>query len=532
MKFNFPHTPRQEQMIRHPAKILHLGCGTKTGKSMALFCWLIEGLLAGQATCYCGPWFFRSRRAFDEVKLLLQPFIAAREVRVNEARLQLTAAGGGYLDFVSGDNANAAFGGNYDRLVIDEASRQPREIFTAGLTTISATNGKMRLAFNLELGSKNWAIANLLRVQRLSPEERIKAGEDFLTFASGGDNLVAPEVIESMRSKMPEALWLALYRAEIPESDCSLFRNLDRIFAGQELDGPEVGRQYFLAADVARKKDWSVLTVIDDRGRVVASDRFHEISWSLQTERAKLLYETFHCQKAICDGTGVGDVIAEKFEEAGMNVESFIFTVPSRRLLVEELVMACDNSEIVVPATEKFKVYRSELESMEYQLDGSSIKYAVPSGSNDDALFSLALAVHAFRANRGLVYGVLDYAKRLVAEIAAGVRDRYGELIHKPEPQPAIVRAPVVAKPVETQVDNFRAWQQGAKAPPCPVCGNTATTYLGSALHCNQCGSDSIDGQPAEAQRMVVQMSRRQYESRNSLESKFSRSFGKFGRQW
>ena len=219
--------------MESPAQILWIGAGTKTGKSAALFCWLIEGLLRGQACAFVGPWFFRSKSAFDQIKILLEPFIRSREVRINETRLQITSVHGGYLDFQSADNPNAAFGSNYDRVVIDEASRCPREIFPAALTTISATNGMVRAAFNVELGQKNWAIANLLRVQRLSPEERARTGEDFLTFPSGGDGLVSPALIELMRSQMPEILWRALYLGEVPTSDCSLFRNLDQVFLGQ-----------------------------------------------------------------------------------------------------------------------------------------------------------------------------------------------------------------------------------------------------------------------------------------------------------
>src|SRR6266481_3498312 len=391
MRFSFPFTNRQLQMVEHGARILWCGTATKTGKSAASYVWLIQGLLKGEACCFVGPWFFRSRRAFDECKNLLEPFIRSRQVRVNESRLQITASSGGYLDFQSADNPDCLFGGNYHRLVLDESSRMPEAIHGAAVTVISATGGRLRLFFNLELGVKNWSIRNLLRVQRLSPAERAASAEDFLTFPTDPE-LVDPRLVETLRMQMPEALWRALYLAEIPDSDCSLFRNLDKVFSGRELEEPIHGVEYYLAADVARKKDWTVLTVVDDRGHVVAMDRFHQISWSLQVQRAKLLYETFHCTRAICDGTGVGDVVAEKFEEAGMNTESFIFTVPSRRLLIEELVMACDNSEIVLPGTEKFRVFREELESMEYQLDGGSIKYAVPAGSHDDALFSLALA--------------------------------------------------------------------------------------------------------------------------------------------
>jgi hypothetical protein len=492
MRFKFPYTDRQREMVEHPSRILWVGTATKTGKSMASYTWLAQGLLSGQACAFVGPWFFRSKAAFDQLKILLQPWISSRQVRVNESRLQIISVGGGYLDFLSADNPDCLFGGNYHRLVLDESSRMPEAIHGAALTTISATDGKLRLFFNLELGTRNWAIRNLLRVQRLSAEERARTSEDFMCFGTD-PKLVSPALVEMLRSQMPLPLWEALYLAKIPDSDCSLFRNLDKIFSGQERETPAEGVQYFLAADVARKKDWSVLTVIDEHGRVAAMDRFHQISWSLQVERAKLLYETFHCRKVICDATGLGDVIAEKFEEAGMNTQAFIFTVPSRRQLIEELVMACDNSEIVLPAMEKFKVYREELESMEYQLDGTSIKYAVPSNMHDDALFSLALATHVYRASRGAVLGLLDMLKRKAKEIAEGIRDTFGELVHKPAPKlVAVEQKPAAAKPVV--VDNFAVWLKTNKAPACPACGNTSTTYNAARkIFCNQC--HAVDGE-------------------------------------
>jgi hypothetical protein len=238
VKFDFPFTERQKRMVSHPARILWVGAGTKTGKSMAAYCWLIEGLLAGEPCCFTGPWFFRSKAAFDSMQNLLKPFIVARSIKCNEARMQMTSTTGGFIDFTSADNPNALFGANYTRVVLDESSRMKESIHSAALTTISAMNGKLRLCFNLELGVRNWSIRNLLRVQKLTPEERIQTGEDFLTFPSGGDGLVAPELIATLKSQMPLALWEALYLGIIPTSDCSLFRNLDKIFVGKELERP------------------------------------------------------------------------------------------------------------------------------------------------------------------------------------------------------------------------------------------------------------------------------------------------------
>ena len=460
-------------MLEHPAKILHIGCGTKTGKSMGLYLWLIEGLLKGEACAFIGPWFFRSRAAFDQIKDLLAPFIRGRQCTVNEARLQIRSSAGGFLDFLSGDNPDAVFGGNYFRVVIDEASRQPREVVTAALTTITATGGKLRLAFNLELGVKNHAIAALIRVQKMSPEERAKSGEDFLTFPTGGDGLVDPEVIEAMRGQMPEALFKALYLGIIPESDTSLFRNLDKIFTGRERVSPEEGKKYFLGLDLGRKSDWTVAVVVSEDGEIVAGERFHELSWGLQVSRCARLYQEFKCQKAIYDQTGIGDVIGEELEAAGMVAEGFMFTQVSRRALIEELVVACDSQEIKVPATEKFKIFRAELESMEYTLDGNSVKYTVPSGCHDDCIFGLALATHAFRQAKGSVLGWLDWLKRKAKEIASGVADQFGVRKDKPaESIPAPV-AVVVKKDV---------------ALVCPKCGNGAVAQAAKGYRCNQCG--------------------------------------------
>ncbi|MGB2637782.1 MAG: hypothetical protein WAN32_02415 [Candidatus Acidiferrum sp.] len=487
-------------------------------------------MLKGQANGFVGAWFYRSKRAFDETKNLLEPFIRSRQVRINEGRLQIVSTSGGYIDFLSGDNPDSLFGSNFDRLVLDESSRMPRAIHAAALTVISATNGKLRCLFNLELGQKNWSVANLLRVQRMTKEERERASEDFMCFPTD-PLLVDAQLVQTLKNQMPLPLWEALYEAKIPDSDCSLFRGLDRIFVGAERETPAEGVRYFLGVDLARKQDFTSATVIDEDGNVVAMERFTQMDWSLQVSKVALLYRTFHCVKCIADSTGVGDAICEQLEAMGIEVERFVFTTPSRKALIEELILATDNREYTIPPGSKFHVYEEELSSFEYVLDGTSTKYEAP--GHDDTVFSLALAVHGFRQNRGLVFGVLDYGKRMLAEVAAGIRDRFGELIHKPEP--VIVRTvPVAAKPVQTRVDNFRAWMQGAKAPACPACKSAATTYLGSVLHCNQCGQDSVDGEPdAPPQPVIVGMSRKQYAAQNnSLEAKFSRSFGRFGRGW
>lgn len=414
VRIKIPLTPRQRQMVESLARILHIGCGTKTGKSLALAVWVMDGLLAGEQCAWVGPWFARARTAFETIKNLLAPLIESGEVKVSEGVLRIRhVPSGGFLDFYSADNAQSLFGGNYHRVVLDEASRMPEAIFAAACTVISATNGKLRCAFNLELGSRNWAIRNLLRVQAMTPEQRAASGEDFLMFPTGGDGLVPQSLIDMLRSQMPEPLWRALYLAEIPESDVSLFRNLDKVFAGAELAGPLNGHYYCGGVDLGRKQDFTVVTIIDtETGCCVATDRFHQISWTLQCERVAGLCRQFRCSKVFCDATGIGDPLSEQLSALGVEVEPFVFTAPSRKQILEQLVVAFDNCGITIPSTEPFVIYKRELESFEYVLDGTTVKYAAPANMHDDCVMSLALAWHGVRASGQGELGLIELLRR------------------------------------------------------------------------------------------------------------------------
>ena len=484
--FTFPLTDRQKKLVESPSRVLFVGAGSKTGKSMAAYCWLIDGLLQGEANCFMGPFFFRSRTAFNEIKNLLQPWIKSRQVKANEARCSISCINGGTLDFLSGDNYMTLYGANYQRICLDESSRMPSGAYTAALTTIASTGGRIRCMFNLDLGVRNWSIRHLLRIQGLTLEERERTGEDFLCFPSGGDGLVSDETIQQFKAQMPLILWEALFLAKIPTEDSSLFRNLDQIFTGHEQEAPTPSKRYFMGIDLGRRRDFTCLTVISEDGDVVWSERFTAVDWNVQTGRAALLYRTYDCRLAVVDSTGVGDPIAQALEELQLNILRYAFTAPSRKALIEELVIACDGKEFRVPNTERFQTYRAELESFEYQLDGTSVKYAVPQNSHDDCAISLALAVHGYRSERGAVWGYVLYLQQKAKDMLSGVRDSYGELRKAKKLAPPVVEK----KPIEIR----EARSEPARVPktPCPLCKATSTRWLpDNGLQCD-CGA--VDG--------------------------------------
>ena len=114
---------------------------------------------------------------------------------------------------------------------------------------------------------------------------------------------------------------------------------------------------------------------------------------------------------------------------------------------------------------------------------------AFPGVRFDDDIDAASMFIN-WRRTRNLAYGVLDLGKRVLREIADGIRDAWGELIHKPAPKPVAVQARAQK---EMRVEGKKRWEE--KVPPCPHCKSTCTAWhsdgKGSVMvHCRQCGRD------------------------------------------
>lgn len=391
-------TENQRALLASPARVLWVGAGTKTGKTVALAIWVAQGFLAGERCAWVGPWHRRTRSAYEVIKALLDVPLRRGDVAATDSTMRLSTPAGGRVEFLSGDNPEAIYGEGFHRVVIDEASRQTETSLTAALTTISATGGRVRLAFNLERGARNWAIRHLLRVRHLTPEERARGGEDAMTFPTAPEGFVDRALIDSLRDKMPEAMWRALYEAEIPDEDVALFRNLDEVFTGAARPEPVRGRHYVAGVDLARKQDWTVVTVMDARsGDVVHADRFNQLDWGVQVERVAAICRRFQVGRAYVDATGLGDVVVDELRRQNVSVEPVIFTRASRKELIEGLIVACDRRAIRLPPA--LTAFREEMEAVEFQLsEAGEVRYGVPHGFADDCLMSLALAVRGLRS--------------------------------------------------------------------------------------------------------------------------------------
>ncbi len=381
----------QTSFLDHRARICACGAGTKTGKTVACAIWALEGLLQGERVAWIGPWYKRSKLGYEHLRSFLRDWEKAGFAKCRDADLSIdvyetTTGRVGHLECFSGDNPDSVYGEAFDRVVIDEATRMPEATFHSARSTITATGGRMRVAFNTDRGARHWAIRLFLTAQR---------GEDptlgAVTMPTSASPYVKAEDIEQAKRLLPERVFRALYNAEIFEDGASVFGDPRRCVKGV-LEPPIPGTTYVIGADLAKKHDYTVLTVFNRRTRhVVAWERFHGMTWKMQREKIKALSLRYNKAKVVVDATGLGDPNIEELIRDGVWVEPFIFSAPSKRELVERLVVAIEKCEISYPDIPQLL---TELDAYEFDTTASgNIVYQPAEGFTDDAVMSLGLGL-------------------------------------------------------------------------------------------------------------------------------------------
>ncbi len=303
---------------------------------------------------------------------------------------------GGVLQCFSGDNPQSIYSEAFEAVVVDEATRMKKAVYPAIMSTVTATGGKVRIAFNLDQGRSNWAVQGFLNA---------RAGDDpdhgYVFLRTDESPYVKPETIEMMRRALPDRVFRALYMGEIQEDGAGVFRDVESVHAGTLEDGPRPGRQYVVGLDLARKSDYSVSIVMDVEFRhVVAFDRRHGEPWLTQVGQVATLAEKWNNATVIPDATGVGDVVIEALLDLKVRLAPVVITggrsvtetgVP-KTTLIQNLIVAIEKKDLTFPA--ELVALTDELKAYEYDTTAmGNLVYAAPEGLFDDTVISLALAV-------------------------------------------------------------------------------------------------------------------------------------------
>ncbi len=310
----------------------------------------------------------------------------------NESELYCEFFNGSILQILGADDPDSLRGKAFKGVILDEWALMKPMVWEEILRPI-LTENKGWAWFLFTPKGRNHAFKYWNNAREWAKE----GGEWANFFLSVNESgLIDPKELENARKEMPEMLFRQEFLCEFLEGEGAVFKNINKCVSGK-LEEPIPGGRYVIGVDLAKTEDFTVLVCIDIfTKRVVAFDRFNEVSWRLQKERISMMARKYNDASVIVDSTGLGDPILEDLQNNNIAAEGFKFTFPSKRALIERLILAVEQRYVLFPKIEELIF---ELESFSYEMSGDGFKYTAPDGIHDDCVIAFALACWGLQGN-------------------------------------------------------------------------------------------------------------------------------------
>lgn len=402
-----PHSKKQ-QLIMTAQRIsglkkIYVACGTKYGKSLSASTGLSQAALIRPRTKWrwLAPIYEQSKVGMGYFRKLLPPD-PHTEFKENAMRVYMPYSDT-EMQFWHCKNPMALEGAAIHGNIFDEAAKCPYEAVAAALTTTTATGG-FNGYFSTPFG-KNWFYRECMEARehmRWAAKKGVQPERVFITAPTIDNPFIDPKIIEEARRSLPDRLFRQYYLAEFVD-DGSVFLGFRECIQGPKLDvfgavqtwiadkPEELG--VFLGIDWAKKEDYTVISAFCVQGgkpHLVGFLRFNGISY---IDALKELYKFSKKFKNVInikhDKTGVGEAINDMLGQMSIPFEGVVFTNSSKSEMVNQLMMAFQTRDIVLPYWPEMI---AELESYSVITnDLGNARYSAPSGMHDDIVSSLML---------------------------------------------------------------------------------------------------------------------------------------------
>ncbi len=381
----------QVQVLASEARNTVVACGRRWGKTELGVHLAIRAALDGEPVAWGGPHYKYLAEPFRRIRRLVRPLVS----RVSETERRIELMTGGSIDFWTLSDENAGRGYKYRRWIIDESAMVP------GLEEVYWQAIRPTLT---DLGGDAW----MLSTPRGSGFFRgcFDLGQDLeqsewrsYRMPTATNPWIRAEEVERARRAMPELSFRQEFEAHFLESGDGFFFGLDQVIRSGEAANeiPAPNRVYLCAVDLARIRDYTVITVLDENNRQVWFERMRGVSWTRQVERIKGVCKNFSCA-AVVDATGLGDPLVERLRAEDVTVIPVVLTQLRKQSLMENLALLIETKEIslmdIPVQTEELANFRAE------RREGAGFHASAPAGKHDDCVMALALGAGASQGAR------------------------------------------------------------------------------------------------------------------------------------
>ena len=331
---------------------------------------------------YITPIFALGKEVFEIIQSKTHDLIESS----NKADLTIKFINGSSIKFLSADRADSVRGFRFHYLILDEVAYLNKETIEKAILPTLNPNGKKCLMISTPRG-KNHFYEYYLRGQ--------EGNKDYISYRIPLEACpyVKPELIEEARKSLPIDVFRSEYEAEFTDSTNDVFQSIDKNAIIYEWTQPNRGNIYFAVIDTGLSSDYSVLTIIDESGRVVFIDRTNNDTLENIANRYIATLKRYSVQGCLVETNGIGKAMFELIRKHIRITMPFISTQDSKMNAIRTLMTDMDAGVIEIPTKEFFPHLYNELSAFTYKYSANGkISFSHPNGVNDDCVDALWLA--------------------------------------------------------------------------------------------------------------------------------------------
>ncbi len=318
-----------------------------------------------------------------------------------------------FIDFGSAEKPESIEGQDYDRVFVNEAGivLNNRYLWDNAIVPMTWNSNASVIIGGTPKGRN---LFHELAERGNDPSQ--SANFKTLKYTSFDSPYVNTEALREDMKSMPERVIKQEIYAEFLDDSGVVFNGYKLISRLQPQD-PIEGRLYIIGCDLAKKQDYTVLTVFDrSTNNQVYMMRFNQLEWPYQKTKIKELSKRYNNAVVAIDSTGLGDPIADDLQRDGVPIIPRKFTNEFKKQIIEKLATWIEMQNITLLDNDDQK---QELGIFTYDItDSGRMSYNAPVGFHDDIVNSLALAVNE------LNYRIVDEGQKYTSVIA---KDMYNK---------------------------------------------------------------------------------------------------------
>ena len=382
----------EDPSIKYACLIL----GRQTGKSLLLTNLLLKWSLEnnGCSTMMVSPTYNQVRKIYEDVEKVLggTPLL----VSSNKSNYEMELLNGSKIVYRSAEKPDNLRGYTNDFLLVDEAAFIRQQVWDEVLKPTILVKGRKVLFASTPKNKGGYL--HKLYLHGMDPD---KPEYVSINGSSYLNPYINPNDLDEAKKTMPEEIFRAEVMGEFTDGGGSVFKNIDLYCTLPQWINKQPSDRYYAGIDLGRLTDYTVLTILDDKGKVVFIYRDNNKPWeTLINEMVKHLRR--YNATAMMEINSIGDPLFDQVQKKYKDVHPFVTTNSSKQQIIEDLIYELNTGDLQLPDENLFRPLYNELNTFSYSYSPSSRKvvYKATDGAHDDTVMSLAIALNSLREKK------------------------------------------------------------------------------------------------------------------------------------